>query len=61
MFLFKSIIDKIDDKSKLRMPVPQSKRLRIKNWCDNSELLDNRYILYVNEENGHLYLEGEIN
>jgi hypothetical protein len=58
MYFFKNIIDKTDCKSRLRMPVPQSKRLRIKDWCDNIDLLDNRYILYINDENGHLQLEG---
>jgi hypothetical protein len=57
MYFYKSIVDKNSYTEKLRMPVPQSKRLRIKNWQDNIELIDNRYIIYVND--GHLYLEGE--
>jgi len=60
MYFYKSIIDRNKYNDKLRMPVPQSKRIRIKNWCDNIALIDNRYILYVTEE-GNLYLEGAIN
>jgi hypothetical protein len=58
MYFYKCIIDKTDNKSKLRMPVPQSKRIRIKDWFDNSLLIDNRYILYV--EDGMLRFEGEM-
>jgi hypothetical protein len=59
MYFYKSVIDGNNCKEKLRMPVPQSKRFRIKNWPDNIELIDNRYIIYVNEDDGHLYSEGE--
>jgi len=58
MYFYKSIIDKNNNRSKLRMPVPQSKRIRIKDWPDNIPLIDNRYILYVKE--GNLILEGEM-
>jgi hypothetical protein len=59
MYFYKSVIDKNNNQDRLRMPVPQSKRFRIKDWPDNNELIDNRYIIYVNENDGHLYLEGE--
>jgi len=58
MYFYKSIIDKSNSSNKLRIPVPQSKRVRIKDWPDNILLIDNRYILYVDE--GHLILEGVI-
>ena len=60
MYFYRSIIDKNNFKGKLRMPVPQSRKLRIKNWPDNSELIDNRYILYI-DDNGNLFLEGVLN
>lgn len=56
MYFYKSILDKTNFKGQLRMPVPQPKKYRIKNWVDNVELLDNRYILFV--EDGYLKLEG---
>jgi len=58
MYFYKSIIDTNKFSGRLRMPVPQSKRYRIKNWADNIYLIDNRYIIYVNED-GNLLLEGE--
>jgi hypothetical protein len=60
MYFFKEIIDKESPNEKLRMPVPQSKRLRIKDWNDNVELIDNRYILYIDDD-GYLILSGAIN
>ncbi|MEJ5996449.1 hypothetical protein WG904_18620 [Pedobacter sp. Du54] len=58
MYFYKSIIDTDNVVSRLKMPVPQSKRYRIKDWIDNIDLIDNRYIIYVKED-GHLWLEGE--
>jgi hypothetical protein len=58
MYFFKEIIDKEDPTEKLRMPVPQSKRFRINNWRDNVGLMDNRYIVYINDA-GHLIFSGE--
>ena len=58
MYFYKSIIDKSNTGKKLRMPIPQSKRIRIKDWPDNIPLIDNRYALYVDE--GTLFLEGEM-
>ena len=59
MYYYKSIIDKNNDKDKLRIPVPQSKRIRIKEWKDNVALINNRYILYI-KETGDLILEGSV-
>jgi len=58
MYFYKSIVDKSNKSGKLRMPVPQSRRIRIKDWPDNILLIDNRYILYVKD--GILKLEGEM-
>jgi len=58
MYYYKSIIDINNNKDKLRIPVPQSKRIRIKDWKDNADLIDNRYIQYIDEE-GHLIIEGD--
>jgi hypothetical protein len=60
MYFYKYIIDKNNNNDKLRMPVPQSKRVRIKNWSDNTLLIDNRYILYINDQ-GNLMLQGALN
>jgi hypothetical protein len=60
MYFYKSILDKNNDTNQLRMPVPQSKRLLIKNWIDNADLIDNRYILYINQNDGCLHFEGEL-
>lgn len=57
MYFYKSILDMNGFSERLRMPVPQSKRYRIKDWVDNIDLIDNRYILHV--EGGYLYLSGE--
>ena len=40
MYFYKSIINKNNILDRLRMPVPQSKRIRIHNWQDNRELLE---------------------
>lgn len=58
MYFFKSILEKDSFEGRLKMPVPHSKNYRIKNWSDNVDLIDNRYIFYINE-NGNLILEGE--
>ena len=58
MYFFKSILDKENFQGKLRMPVPHSKIYIIENWSDNIEMIDNRYIFYV-DNNGNLILEGK--
>lgn len=57
MFFFKSIIDNDNFEGRLRMPVPHSRKYLIKNWIDNIELIDNRYILFIDDD-GHLILDG---
>lgn len=57
MYFYKSIIEKEKFEGKLRMPVPQSKNCRIINWPDNVNLIDNRFMLYINND-GDLIQEG---
>lgn len=59
MYFYKEIIDIEDFDAKLRIPVPQSKIFRINDWEDNQGLIDNRYILYIND-NGDLILDGDL-
>lgn len=58
-YFYKEIIDKYNPDKKLRLLVPQSRVFRIKDWEDNDNLINNRYIMYI-DDTGHLILEGEL-
>lgn len=57
MYFYQSILNKTAYPGRLRMPVPQSKRYRIKDWSDNVALMDNRYITYI-DDRGNLIQSG---
>ena len=59
-YWYKELVDKIDENSFLKIPLPQSKIFRIKDWPYNKELIENKYILHINDE-GNLILHAPSN
>ncbi len=49
-YLYKELIDKYDTNSSLKIPLPQSKIFRIKDWSENRELIDDKYLFEFNQD-----------
>lgn len=59
-YLYKELIDKYEADSFLKIPLPQSKIFRIKDWAYNKELIENKYMLHIDDK-GHLILNAPNN
>jgi hypothetical protein len=57
-YLYKELVDKCDSDSSLKIPLPQSKIFRIKDWSENRGLIDDRYLLEGNENENCIVFHG---
>ena len=59
-YLYKELIDNYEPNSFLKIPLPQSKIFRIKDWPYNKKLIENKYVLHIDDK-GDLILHAPDN
>lgn len=59
-YLYQELVDIYEPDSFLKIPLPQSKIFRIKDWPYNKKLIEHKYLLHINDE-GDLILHAPSN